>query len=183
MMIAVDFNQGEAVTITASPGGIELWFGSAIIARASGTRLVYTFPADRTGVYIWWRTTSGSNASFVVSCDVAAPVQSSGDVPDGRLDPKAIAGPVALYCDGDALSVYDTSTGDGSLLFSFSAWPGGKPDVNTLLKQAGDVSLWHLITGEYQVNADGGEGKTYAFVFNGCPYDGKGYNVSIDPHE
>jgi hypothetical protein len=101
---------------------------------------------------------------------------------DGRINwDSSKAGPVAMYCDEDTLKVYDVSKGDGVLALTFSDWPEGKPAVNTLLKSGGGVSLWHLTTGEYQINADGGEGKTYAFVFNGCPYDGKGYNVNLDP--
>ncbi len=102
---------------------------------------------------------------------------------DDRLDPDAIAGPVALYCDGRTLNVYDDTTGPGFLLFSFSDWPSSVPAVNTLLKQVGEVSLWQLTTGEFQINAPAGEGKTYVFIFNGCPYDGQGYNASIDPGE
>jgi hypothetical protein len=149
-----------------------------LVPLGSSCHILLEFTYQGNLVYRHWRECTDG-----VCVETLFDARVSGDATDGRLDPKAIAGPVALYCDGDALSVYDTSTGDGSLLFPFSGWPEGKPDVNTLLKQVGDVALWQLTTGEFQVNADGGEGKTYAFVFNGCPYDGKGYNVSIDPNE
>lgn len=103
---------------------------------------------------------------------------------DGRLDRDACAGPVALYCDGDTLAVWaiDSITGEGSLLLTFSDWPADAPESNTKLASVGSTQLWQLDTGEFQVNADAGEGKTYAFIFNGCPYDGGGYNANIDPN-
>jgi len=105
-------------------------------------------------------------------------------VDDGRINPESCAGPVALYCDDTGLEVWniDPETGEGSLAFTIDGnFP--MPVSNTLLKKVGDVELWHLTSGEFQVNADQGEGKIYAFVFNGCPYDGAGYNANIDPNE
>jgi len=108
---------------------------------------------------------------------------------DGRINADAVAGPVALYCDGNTLEVWWVDLyGDGYLAFTFSDFlaveAGLTPfAINTLLKKFGSYELWFLTTGEFQVNADAGEGKTYAFVFNGCPYDGNGYNANIDPNE
>jgi len=105
-------------------------------------------------------------------------------IDDGRINAESCAGPVALYCDDTGLEVWniDPDTGEGSLAFTIDGnFP--MPVSNALLKKVGDVELWHLTSGEFQVNADQGEGKTYAFVFNGCPYDGAGYNANIDPNE
>ena len=104
---------------------------------------------------------------------------------DGRINADDCAGPVALYCDGDELQVYnvDPETGIGWLAFTFSGWPDDAPGVNTLLASKGSTQLWHLDSGEFQINADQGEGKTYAFVFNGCPYDGGAYHANLDPNE
>src|SRR5689334_13409872 len=54
---------------------------------------------------------------------------------DGRINSDDCAGPVALYCDGDELQVYDIDpeTGIGALAFTFSGWPADAPAVNTLL--------------------------------------------------
>jgi len=104
-------------------------------------------------------------------------------IDDGRINPETCAGPVALYCTDDGLEVWDIDAdGVGSLAFTFSG-DFDTPAVNTLLMSAGDIQLWALDSGEFQVNADQGEGKIYAFVFNGCPYDGAGYNANIDPNE
>jgi len=104
-------------------------------------------------------------------------------VDDGRINDESCAGPVALYCTDNALEVWAIDAdGAGSLAFTFSG-SFETPATNTLLKKVGDIELWQLDTGEFQVNADAGEGKTYAFVFNGCPYDGNGYNVNLDPND
>jgi len=103
---------------------------------------------------------------------------------DDRINSEACAGPVALYCAGEGLEVWDVDpdTGAGTLAFTYSG-SVEVPAVNTLLMSAGDIQLWILDTGEFQVNADAGEGKTYAFIFNGCPYNGGGYNANLDPNE
>jgi len=102
---------------------------------------------------------------------------------DGRINSESCAGPVALYCGDNGLEVWDVAAdGVGSLAFTFSG-SFETPSSNALLMSASDIQLWQLDTGEFQVNADAGEGKTYAFVFNGCPYDGGGYNANIDPNE
>jgi len=102
---------------------------------------------------------------------------------DGRINPDSCAGPVALYCGDDGLEVWDIDAdGVGSLAFTYNG-SFDVPAANTLLMSSGDIQLWILDSGEFQVNADQGEGKVYAFLFNGCPYDGGGYNANIDPNE
>jgi len=104
-------------------------------------------------------------------------------ISDDRINSASCAGPVALYCTDNGLEVWDIDAdGVGTLAFTYNG-SFDVPASNTLLQQVGDIQLWVLDSGEFQVNADAGEGKTYAFVFNGCPYDGGGYNANIDPNE
>jgi len=133
---------------------------------------------------------AGYSTAFSDGAQFYAWSGNSGYVPftcvaHGRINRQSLPGPVALYCDDDTLEVWDVDpgTGEGALSFSFSAWPTTAPAVNTKLAENGRNSLWHLTSGEFQVNSFPGEGKTYAFVFNGCPYDGNGYNANIDPAE
>jgi len=122
-------------------------------------------------------------ASIAFNCSTGAIVILPSLCADGRLNDDACAGPAALYCTDNGLEVWDIDAdGVGTLAFTFSG-SFETPTTNSLLMQAGDVQLWQLDTGEFQVNADAGEGKTYAFIFNGCPYDGAGYNANIDPNE
>ena len=110
----------------------------------------------------------------------------SSEGPDGRLDWDSMkAGPVALYCNDDTLDVYaiDPDSGQGVLAFQFSDWPADPPAENTLLKQVGDISLWMLVSGEFEVIAPASDGKKFAFVFDGCPYGGGGYTVGLEPSE
>ena len=95
------------------------------------------------------------------------------------------SGPLALYCKDDVLEVWGINfvTGEGTYLFSWSDWTGDTPAVNTLLKQSGIVTFWHLNTGEYQVSSFVPEGKNYAFIFTGCPYNGGGYTNNYDPNQ
>jgi len=99
------------------------------------------------------------------------------------------AGPVALYCDEDTLNVWliNQGSGEGIFQFSWDNWDDPAPAANTLLTTVGATELWHLSTGEYQINLDYspeyGVWKGYAFIFNGCPYNGGGYNNNFDPNE
>jgi hypothetical protein len=110
--------------------------------------------------------------------------------PDNRINwDSGLAGPVALYCNDDVLDVWliDLGSGEGIYQFSFDAWDDTAPDTNTLVKSVGATELWHLSTGEYQLNLpyspEYGVWKGYAFLFNGCPYDGNGYTNNFDPQQ
>jgi len=108
--------------------------------------------------------------------------------PDNRINwDSGLAGPVALYCDGDTLNVWlvDLGSGEGIFQFSWDTWSDTAPATNTLVTSMGAVELWHLSTGEYQVNVpyspEYGVWKGYAFIFNGCPYNSDGYTNNFDP--
>jgi len=154
-------------------GGNYLTFVNGPYGQVGGNTFSYTNPA-----FVAWATVTAYNPST----GTGATTICAGD---DRINPVDAAGPVALFCDGDTLNAWDINagTGEGVLAFSFSAWPSAAPAVNTKLAEKGRTSLWQLTSGEFQVNSFPGEGKSYAFVFNGCPYDGGGYNANIDPNE
>jgi hypothetical protein len=122
-------------------------------------------------------------------------IRGPGDIillpnPDDRINwDSGLAGPVALYCNDDVLDVWliDLGSGEGIYQFSFDAWDDTAPDTNTLVKSVGATELWHLTTGEYQLNLayspEYGVWKGYAFLFNGCPYDGNGYTNNFDANQ
>jgi len=154
------------------------WYVAIPDGTQSGDVLVHEFWWIIDGVY------AEVNSPIAWVCDTGEIVATGGcGIGDGRINSESCAGPVALYCGDDGLEVWDIDAdGVGSLAFTFSG-SFETPTTNALLMSAGDIQLWQLDTGEFQVNADAGEGKTYAFIFNGCPYDGGGYNANIDPNE
>ena len=159
-------------SVTARPLTARLWDTNASFTKIGAPRAVAV--VDPAATYV-----------LCASLPYVVPVGGSTCAADGRINSEDCAGPVALYCDGDELQVYniDPDTGIGWLAFTFSAWPDHAPAANTLLASHASTELWHLKSGEFQVNADQGEGKTYAFLFNGCPYDGAGYHANLDPNE
>jgi len=150
-------------------------------------------PFDITGIDINSVPTGTEPGDWLEQTVVATSTLGSGTTStisfrcgDSRINWEAAeSGPVAIYCFDDTLEVWDIDavTGEGALSFTFSAWPTTAPATNTQLAGNGRNSLWQLTSGEIQVNSFPGEGKTYAFVFNGCPYDGNGYRANIDPAE
>jgi len=148
------------------------WYTTIPVGTQPGDVLLHSFYWINDGVY------AVTNSPIGWVCDTGEIV-----FPDDRINHEAIAGPVALYCTDNGLEVWDIDAdGVGTLAFTYNG-SFDIPAANTLLMSAGDIQLWILDSGEFQVNADAGEGKTYAFVFNGCPYDGNGYNANIDPNE
>jgi len=171
--------------LTNFPGftGQVSWRIGALQSADSNTTdqfLIHFIKTTAAGSPIW-------DVEAILDCGTGAvtillPVETCG-INDGRINPESCPGPVALYCTDNGLEVWDIDAdGVGTLAFTFSG-SFGTPTTNSLLMKSGDIELWQLDTGEFQVNADQGEGKTYAFVFNGCPYDGNGYNANIDPNE
>lgn len=112
------------------------------------------------------------------------------------VDPEDTVGEeTGLTPSGTSLSIYNTEGGNkldfyavdgnsqGYYLTSITASeiPAGTPAENTLIKSSGDLSVWHLSTGEVQVNWTNAEGKTFVYVFDGVPYSSV-YSYVIDPN-
>lgn len=101
---------------------------------------------------------------------------------DGRINnvPELdCAPPVAIYDEGDYYAAYgiDPATGKGELVVRvMKSDIGETPAENTLLAEGVNVftgqpmTMWHLSSGELQVNATYGDGKEYIFTFDA---DGK----------
>jgi len=94
---------------------------------------------------------------------------------DGRLNAKDAGETFALYCSSGVLNVWtiDPATSVGKFAFSvtpaeIAAFPA-KPTVNTAIKSGGGATLYRLTSGQLQVNRNEKTGKTYAYIFNGCP--------------
>ena len=99
---------------------------------------------------------------------------------DGRINPEGDGlTTAAIYCgDDDEVNVYaiDVETGLGNLVIHVTADElAGLPDnptSNLLVASAGNLKLWKLTTGELELVAyPTAAGKTYTFIWNGCPYD------------
>jgi hypothetical protein len=165
----------DVTTVTLPPGGVRIPFSlkyrqSVAVGTGPDNGLISAAPPDFVFHYPDWSLRTQDCLIFSL---------------DDRINSDAFSGPVALYCtDGNGLEVWDIDpvTGAGTLAFTFSG-SFETPTTNALLMKAGDIELWQLDTGEFQVNADAGEGKTYVFVFNGCPYDGNGYTANLDPNQ
>jgi hypothetical protein len=174
------FTAGDVLTHCVV--GTNLTSPRTIALLAGKTYTIVTFSAYQSGVI---------NDLGQYNVTITGP----GDVillpdPDNRINwDSGLAGPVALYCNDDVLDVWliDLGSGEGIYQFSFDAWDDTAPDTNTLVKSVGATELWHLTTGEYQLNLayspEYGVWKGYAFLFNGCPYDGNGYTNNFDANQ
>jgi hypothetical protein len=142
-----------------------------------------------------WTLTAGDNGAFDALCfysftlslsdastapaSVAAPLDVF-EPGDARINRHAVdrAAPVAIYCQSYGIQVYDVDghTGKGSTLPIISLSyeevdaMGIPTDAPLLLAESGDVTLWRLTTGEFQVNAYYEvEWKPWAFLWDACP--------------
>jgi len=118
-------------------------------------------------------------ASLATTCLPGA----GGGIDDGRINTEPW-GRVAIYCDGDQFTVYGIDDdGVGYFLFEmdFNA-PPTAPAANTLVKNVGDVWLFRLTTGEWEImRGPDSEGKMYAFVFSECAISDSNYDASFTP--
>lgn len=93
------------------------------------------------------------------------------DPQDGRISPDAAA-PFAAYCTDWGLHVYGINeASDGWLAFTvaLNVLSEPPPAENTLIVTAGNLSLYRLTTGEWQINAaPDAEGKEYVLIWEGC---------------
>ena len=96
---------------------------------------------------------------------------------DDRINRQAYAS-VAIYCNAanGQLEIYAIDAeGNGSLALAvpYADLPA-TPDAatgNVGIAQAGNIALYRLTTGEFQVNAGpDSEGKTYVVIWDACPY-------------
>ena len=116
-----------------------------------------------------------SSASFICTHEGPAEVITSNgfDPGDGRIKPDAAA-PVAVYCHDYGIDVYRINPDStGSLVFTATNAEidavGKSPPENTLIDYYGNIRLYRLTTGEFQVNAGpDSEGKEYVLIWDGC---------------
>ena len=173
-------------TGTSSGSGLlNVGYAGTIYFNSSGPAPSGSKPGDTWKITVNVYHPVTLDSSYIIGVECAPPPQYTV-CPDGRINLNSCAGPVALYCDGDVLQAYaiDGETGDGVLAFTFSDWSDVAPSKNTVAASKGDLKLYHLASGEYQMNGHmpNENGKVYAFVFNGCPYNGEGYSLNLDPN-
>ena len=95
------------------------------------------------------------------------------DPGDGRIEPDAAA-PIAVYCHDYGIDVYGINQDStGSLVFTATTEEidavGTAPDENTLIEAHGNIRLYRLTTGEFQINAGpDAEGKEYILIWQDC---------------
>ncbi len=93
---------------------------------------------------------------------------------DGRIHADAAA-PFAVYCIEPGLQVYGVNDdGQGWLAFTVDseAMNADAPDENTVIAEAGNIRLYQLTSGDFQINAGpDAEGKVYVLTWNGCPVE------------
>lgn len=121
-----------------------------------------SYTISKSGVYTWHVDGFGSSTggyTLQLTDGVAGFVPS-----DDRINPHAFA-PVAVYCRAaGTVDVWNIdSAGHGTPLLSVAAADQAAG------ASAGAVSLSKLSDGRLQVSAPMLDGKTYLFIFNGCP--------------
>ena len=96
--------------------------------------------------------------------------------PDNRLNADPVA-PVVIYCEDYGIDIYARDASD-TYQFALRALAAdyealGTPAANTLLATSadGNVRLFLLTTGEFQVNATFGN-EEYVAIWTGCPASG-----------
>jgi hypothetical protein len=104
-------------------------------------------------------------------------------ITDGRVNSWDVAAPAVVYCSFSNTNPTDASTrtfdgirvlrvnaeNNGELALDVSAAQiakvGAAPSANTLLAQAGGISLYRTHTGEFYLTAPQNDGKTYTFTW------------------
>jgi len=138
------------------------------------SRIRFTVPAD--GDYTFRADGFGSSTGpYTLRIDVNGVGGEQWFEPgDDRINRQAYA-TASIYCDADnsrvlVLGISPTVIGNELLSVPYAELPAAPTDSNVLIAQNGNVSLYRLTTGEYQVNSGpDAEGKTYVVVWNGCP--------------
>ena len=154
------FNSSGVLLAYNDDGGIKPCnaFRSSRITYSFSEAGTYTFQVDGFG-------SSTGPYTLRVTDSIAGFVPS-----DDRINPHAFA-PVAVYCrDAGEVLVWNIDAGGhGSPLFSVSGADVTAGANGSALGGAGNASLSKLADGRLQVSATMLDGKTYLFIFNGCP--------------
>lgn len=199
---------GDTVTVhfdCASPDGIDPYFyvydpdGNYVTGAddegsndcATYNDAIAIFTAAQTGSYLIEAATYGGNAGFgiltVTGSSLAVFGSSSSPLAaDGRLNPDPSA-PVVVYCEGDNLDIYLVLNNSRGFLFireNLEALRNMEtPAENTLVASSkdGTVRLYHLSTGEWQINAPlNGNPNGYVFFWLNCQQQNGGPgNVNV----
>jgi hypothetical protein len=97
-----------------------------------------------------------------------------GILDDGRINLETWSKAVAYCSDENGIKIYQGTKENKSHLLMFitaetlATYPA-RPAENTLIKKVGNVSLFKLTTGEYQMSVGPDlEGKTQVFIWRGC---------------
>ena len=137
-----------------------------------------THRASRTGEYsVDARAYSSGVGPYTLFIDISKhPGQSRWfDPGDDRINRQAYAS-AAVYCDADhsQLVVYSIDAkgnGQQTIVVPYAELPAAPTGANVLVTQQGGVSIYRLVSGEYQlIGQPDAEGKQYVAVWDGCPY-------------
>lgn len=206
--INVQIAAGDVVTVhfdCTSPDGIDPYFyvydpNGDYVADAddSGTNscngfndAIATFSAGLTGTYtIEAASYSGGSGFGILTVTGSSLARFGGSnsplAADGRLNPDPSA-PVVVYCEGDNLDIYTVLNDSRGFLYIRENLEALRnmptPAENTLVASSedGTVRLYHLSTGEWQINALlNGNPNGYVFFWRNCQQQyGGPVNVNI----
>lgn len=157
------FLNGELVTSNVYNGT------SVTDSDAEGTALIEA-PVDTLII------SSDANRAVIDNLSLTSPAPANGafNPGDERINPQDYA-PVAIYCRDNGVDIYWINTDGSGMPFVFAsnaliATVPAAPAEDTEITASGAVSLYRLVSGEFYVSAGpDAEGKTYAFLWNGCP--------------
>lgn len=95
---------------------------------------------------------------------------------DNRVNSLHCASPVAIFCAGGNIDVYQVNSEDGfgtlvirQPLAMIEGLEPAEDGENLTLAQVGNTILSRLSDGKYQINATYDDGKPYIITWNGCP--------------
>jgi hypothetical protein len=169
-----EFND-DGYGLDDSPNGVDCDnFDSSVVVFNAPVTGTYTFRADgfdiRTGPY---------TLTIYVNVNLAEVLGGSGvtwfEPGDDRINRQAYA-QAAIYCDADSssiriLGINDKGEGFELLNIAYADLPATPTDANVVIGQNGNVTLYRLVTGEFQVSAGpDAEGKSYVAVWDACPW-------------
>jgi hypothetical protein len=164
----------HTVTITNMTTGVSVTTHTA--SHSSGT-LFTEAVGGNLGVMAGGTTLSVTSQTSSLALAVAPrSVTVTGRCDDGRinLQPWSAA---TIYCSAEnGITIWQLKNGKSGQVLNataaeLAALPA-KPASNTLIKQVGDIALYKLTTGEYQLNVGPDfEGKTQVFIWRGCLRD------------
>ena len=118
-----------------------------------------------------------SDSTMAWVCDTGKPV---GGITDDRINPEGDGlTTAAVFCTDDHgvdILGIDPDSGEGLLAIHLSADElAALPDAPSepmLVAEAGGIKLYKLPSGELAMHAATVDGKTYVYIWNGCPHNG-----------